>query len=105
MYNKGDFMNHFKAAGIQINPENGLTRKKLIDLMCMVDDEEYEIVSFDADNVICYFIFSFKFFDQKIDGINYNRFKEMMVGIANDINLEKPNHIYDFNHEKIYFGY
>ena len=98
-------MDHFKAAGIQINPSDGLTRKKLIDLMCMVDDDEYEIVSFDADNAIFYFIVSFKFFYEKIDGDNYIRFKEMMIGIANDMNLEKPNHIYEFNKDEIYFGY
>lgn len=90
---------------MQINPETGIHRHQLVDLLMMVDDDTYEIVSFDADNTICYFVFAYQYFDDRIDGENFIRFKEKFINIANDTNLEYSNHLYNFDGEIIYFGY
>lgn len=106
-------MNRYKAAGIQLDPEYGIGRHQLMDLLFMIDDDSYEIISFDADESICYFIFSFNYFEKHIDGENLNRFKEMFIKISNNIEDESPSNrceydgdlIYEFDGEPIYFGY
>ena len=98
-------MNQYKAAGIQINPECGISRQQLIDLLFLVDDTTYEIISFDADNVICYFVFSYDYYEAKIDGENLIRFKETFIEIANDMEKESSHDVYKFDEDLIYFGY
>ena len=98
-------MNHFKAAGVQIDPAGGITSKQLNELMFLVDDDDYEIISFDANNAVCYFIFSFSYFEKSIDGENLDKFKKMFIEIANDMRLETLDNIYCFEGENIYFGY
>ena len=98
-------MNRYKAAGVQIDPEYGIDRHQLIDLLFLVDDDEYEIVSFDANNAICYFVFSYDYYENKIDGENLIRFKEKFIEIANDMGKASSDNIYKFDEELIYFGY
>jgi hypothetical protein len=98
-------MNRYKAAGIQINPEHGISRSQLFRLMFLINDDTYEIISFDADNTICYFLFSFTYYEEKIDGENLLRFKDKFIEIANNIKNETLDNIYNFDDDLIYFGY